>query len=577
MRGKREQSRWSIRNLWKGFYLITMVVVISVLIAAFMLSNRALQLEAAQNSRTMLDGYISQLDQQLIFAESQLYQLAVVMADHQELIRITEPNEQYFLRRQMKENMQEVLAVNQVVNGIWYYRPKGPGITYLETSSNLTDYAEAVGIKKSVESLNLESIPSEWFFREIRGKEYLFRMMRRNDSYLGMWIQADVILDTLTNFNTEEGNALFLCDQSGKLVEGNDNSIMEEMRVISREEENQVQTVNGEKYIQVSAQSDPGKFWVASVIPMKTVLKNVSIVKSLMYALVVLLVILFAGSILLTEQLFYKPFRILLGHIGRMRTGDLNTHIQETGNSREFVEIFVNINRMQDDIRKLKIDNYERQIQEEKTKRQFLQMQIKSHFFMNCLNIIYSLAELQNYSLIQKMDMCMVNYLRYLARKEDEPVNIEQELEHIRNYMEIQELRYPDRFSYEIQVPEEMMCIPIYPLVIHTFVENSMKYAMDTGKENEIAISIDRSGGWVKICITDNGPGFSEDILSVLNSGCRQMKLYGLTGVGIANIKNRMEIYYQGKAVIRFSNREPCGASVVIEYPVAVDKGEISV
>ncbi len=63
-----------------------------------------------------------------------------------------------FLRRQMKENMQEVLAVNQVVNGIWYYRPKGPGITYLETSSNLTDYAEAVGIKKSVESLNLESI-----------------------------------------------------------------------------------------------------------------------------------------------------------------------------------------------------------------------------------------------------------------------------------------------------------------------------------------------------------------------------------------------------------------------------------
>ncbi len=61
---------------------------------------------------------------------------------------------------------------------------------------------------------------------------------------------------------------------------------------------------------------------------------------------------------------------------------------------------------------------------------------------MNCLNIIYSLAELQNYSLIQKMDMCMVNYLRYLARKEDEPVNIEQELEHIRNYMEIQELRY---------------------------------------------------------------------------------------------------------------------------------------
>ena len=44
-------------------------------------------------------------------------------------------------------------------------------------------------------------------------------------------IQADVILDTLKNFNTEEGNALFLCDQSGKLVEGNDNSIMEEMRV----------------------------------------------------------------------------------------------------------------------------------------------------------------------------------------------------------------------------------------------------------------------------------------------------------------------------------------------------------
>ena len=576
MKKNREQSRWSIRNLWKGFYLVTMIVVIGVLIATFWLSNRALQLEAAQNSRTMLEGYISQLDQQLVFAESQLFQLAVIMSDNQDLLQVTDPNEQYFLQCQAKENMREVLTVNPAVNGIWYYRPEGQGIPYLETSANLTDYAEAVGIKKSVESLNLENIPSEWFFREIRGKEYLYRMMKRNDAYLGMWIQADVILDTLENFNTEEGNALFLCDQSGRLVEGNDTSIMEGIKVISRDEGNQVQEVNGERYIQVSAQSEPGKFWVASVIPMKTVLKNVSVIKPMMYGLVVLLIMLFVGSVLFTEQLFYKPFRILLGHIGRMRTGDLTTHIQETGNSREFLEIFQNINQMQDDIRKLKIDNYERQIQEEKTKRQFLQMQIKSHFFMNCLNIIYSLAELKNYSLIQKMDMCMVNYLRYLARKEDEPVVIEQELEHIRNYMEIQELRYPGRFSYEIQVEEEMKPAPIYPLVIQTFVENSMKYSMDPGKENEIHIQMGRKENWIQIIITDNGAGFSEEILPALNNS-GQMKLYGLTGVGITNIKNRLKLYYRGKATIRFSNQEPSGARVVIEYPMSEEDKQLSV
>ena len=161
----------------------------------------------------------------------------------------------------------------------------------------------------------------------------------------------------------------------------------------------------------------------------------------------------------------------------------------------------------------------------------------------------------------------MVQHMRYLARREDEPVTVAMELEHIRNYMEIQKLRYPGQFSYTIEVEPECEQAAVYPLVLHSFVENAVKHGVDPEKESRIAIAVSRGKDRLIFVVTDNGAGFLPELLDTLNESSGEAKLYGLSGVGIANCKSRLALHYREEAMVRFANIEPSGARVEISFP----------
>lgn len=110
----------------------------------------------------------------------------------------------------------------------------------------------------------------------------------------------------------------------------------------------------------------------------------------------------------------------------------------------------------------------------------------------------------------------------------------------------------------------------LYPLMIQTFVENSMKYAMDPEADNNhIAIKIahipDKPEHF-SISIEDSGNGFSNEILRHLNDPT-PLPMNGLSGIGIANVKARLDLFYKGKGNIWFANSTPHGAQVELQIP----------
>ena len=129
-------------------------------------------------------------------------------------------------------------------------------------------------------------------------------------------------------------------------------------------------------------------------------------------------------------------------------------------------------------IRKLKIDAYERERQRQRVQLEYLQLQIKPHFFLNCMTSIHSMAQLHLDEEIQRMAAATAEYFRYIFQSGQACVPLSGELTHARNYLEIQKMRYGEALRYEIRAEDGAQDVLIPPLTLQTFLENTIKHAM---------------------------------------------------------------------------------------------------
>ncbi|MFC3843506.1 sensor histidine kinase, partial [Paenibacillus sp. MAH-36] len=167
--------------------------------------------------------------------------------------------------------------------------------------------------------------------------------------------------------------------------------------------------------------------------------------------------------------------------------------------------------------------------------------------------------------------LSLMKYFRYMLRSNLSLVKLKDELEHTQNYFRIQELRFPESLTCQINAPEYLIDTYVPPLVIQTFVENTVKHAITLDEPIHISIDIDvieqDHVPYITISIQDTGTGFPDDVLHVLQ---KEESLVTEQGehLGIWNIQRRLRLLYAQSAQISFSNRLPRGAAILITLPI---------
>ncbi|CAH1195002.1 hypothetical protein PAECIP111892_01938 [Paenibacillus auburnensis] len=222
-------------------------------------------------------------------------------------------------------------------------------------------------------------------------------------------------------------------------------------------------------------------------------------------------------------------------------------------------------------IKTFKITMYEQELEKQRIQLDYMKQQIKPHFFLNCLTSIYSMAQIQMYQEIEDMAMTTSKYFRYLFQNGENFVPLANEIEHVQMYLEIQKQRYRDAFSYHVELAEDAKDVNIPPLVLQTFIENSVKYAISRENEVQIRLSVKRHMlehdiEGTRIILSDTGPGFPQDVLEKLHSGLPLDQTKG-THIGIMNTLKRLEYLYYNLAIVSFSNLEDGGACVTLLLP----------
>ncbi len=190
-----------------------------------------------------------------------------------------------------------------------------------------------------------------------------------------------------------------------------------------------------------------------------------------------------------------------------------------------------------------------------------LQAQINPHFLYNTLNAITWQAADQGASEISILSNSLGKFFRLSLSKGNEIITMKDEVEHVRSYLDIQQIRYRSKLTYQIDITSEIYEVPTIKLILQPLVENAIYHGVKP-KDTEGYIHIyfskyveDNGITVLKICIEDNGAGIEEDKLAVINKSLMDEASVQKEGYGIYNVNERIKLYYGDAYGLMYESR----------------------
>ena len=239
------------------------------------------------------------------------------------------------------------------------------------------------------------------------------------------------------------------------------------------------------------------------------------------------------------------------------------------GGSAEIRHLGYSVQKSYEQIEALMKEIIQQQTERRKSELDALQSQINPHFLYNTLESITWMIEAQRNKEAVVMISELAKLLRVSLSRGKTIISIGDELQHSRSYMNIQRVRYKERFKVEFLIDEEIKNYCIVKLVIQPLLENAIYYGvgnMDEDDDGQILIRGEKKGEDIYISIEDNGMGMPEDIRSNILTDNSKVPKHG-SGVGVINVHSRVSLMFGPEYGLEVYSELDEGTKVVIHIP----------
>ncbi len=458
------------------------------------------------------------------------------------------------MEAQINQDVLSIIANEALIDFCVYYAP------YSQTQTMLVIGGTNPILKDTISSYVIEEIDSmiageadgnqlQWdFLYSSSDFDCWVHYYKLQNSYLCIVTELDTLLDNIP-METDEDMILTVYDQSsGAWASTGEN-------------------LEYKGFLSIKQSLSDGGLQVSLWISHEKVYEGLYIFRMIFAVGILLLIGIFCAGIKLLDRFITGPVVDMTRQLNQVGEDVFDQKIIVKSFLKEYQVLAGAYNAMLVRIEKLMVDNYEKQVAAQKAQFQYLQLQMKPHFYLNVLNIIYSMAQVKDYDTIQKLTLSMVGYSRYMYKDATTLVRLSEELDFVENYVNIQKIRYMSRISYEMKIDDQYMTVLVPPYIIQCFVENSVKYGNTYREVLKIIIDAQTyKNSYIKITIRDNGAGYTEDILNKLKNG-EEIKNEEGVHIGIRNVKERLEMIYGKRSRLVFKNDNGAVTAIYIPLP----------
>lgn len=383
------------------------------------------------------------------------------------------------------------------------------------------------------------SLMDRWFSRG----GYMIARIQRS------YFQLD---DPLTG--TDNGESILLASETGEVLGSSPSRDVDLTPLLDSKE----QTVDfmGKEYVTVKQYSEKTNWTLLVLTPVSYVTEGLSVLQTVLLVSGGIGTLLFLIISFVLSTMITRPIINLIRAMRKSRLGVLTpNHV--TPSTMELRELNHTYNAMVVNMNDLIRVVYEKEVLQSRTELKALQAQINPHFLFNTLEAFnWSLEEKGEEELAGLM-VAMSRLFRYIIvnPNKEEWVTIGDEIEHVKRYLQIMEMRLGSRLSWNIEMSAQEALVPVPKLLIQPLVENAILHGVESSiGAGTITIRITPSArkGWTTISVRDNGPGMNEDVVRALYDsleGGPSISAKG-TGVGLLNVQKRLKLYYEGEGKV---------------------------
>lgn len=304
---------------------------------------------------------------------------------------------------------------------------------------------------------------------------------------------------------------------------------------------------------------------IVSVTPTRELALSLS--QTRMFSIIILTITIFLvlfGNIFISSRVT-DPLRKLDDSVRKLEEGNLDVDQIYIGGSHEIMHLGRTIDSMVKQMRKLMDDMVKEQRDKRRSELDALQSQINPHFLYNTLDSVVWMIESNRYKDAITTVTALATLFRISLSRGDNIIPIRDEIVHAQNYLNIQKVRYKNKFESSIEIEEGIKDCCTIKLIVQPLLENAIYYgAMD--EDSRITVKGYEKDGDIYIEVSDNGMGMPPEALENLLKEKTRTRGKG-SGIGLWNVNQRIQLYFKGDYGLSIESELDEGTTVTIHLP----------
>ncbi|AOY74633.1 sensor histidine kinase [Clostridium formicaceticum] len=571
-------NRFTIKT--KLFLSNCILAILSVLVIWLVVSNVYIQL--LQDKQI---NYVKNLSesskQQIDFLLQLTRNTGSYLGSNAEFLNILTSNDDMDKETDLNEILKSAVMLQDYINSIFVFDANGHFYTsdFSVNENHLKKIAEQYSLSKNNNARNdrFEFIRNAAYRKSIILDTILYLQPvfdRNTEDMLGLImieIDSSTINQLLTVFSIQNDEKLLLVDAEQNVIvnfpyNSNLSDIPKSYPQLMEERNVSIEgSIFGEQNFIVSTSIGYTDWKLIRAIPFDHIYEEIDALNLYIWiaAIILFFICIIISSVL--SSTFIAPIKKLRDKILMVEKGDLKVR-SEVSTNDELGQLSNSFDRMVVRLDRLITDRINDEKKKAEMNLQILQAQINPHFLYNTLDTIKWMANIQNVPSVANSIIYLINLLKYNINVKETDVLLEEEIDNIINYVNLQKLSMGDTFEVEISVSDDLRQCRILKFILQPIVENAIFHGFDETKDEFIIqIKAITEKDCLIIDVIDNGVGMQEDTVNSILEKDYKAKF---SGIGIKNIDERIKLYFGEQYGLKFHSTLGKNTTVTLTMPL---------